>query len=200
MPAYDTPVPNAVLFSDRHRCPDWQTALAHAPSGCGLILRDYDAPDRAALAAPMADFCRREGRFFAIAGDRRLAGLLGTAFHCPSYLLRHPLRRAPTGQPSRKAGRAVGRFDTAAVHTPCDLRRAAMAGFQWVFISPVFATNSHQGGRPLTPLRARVLAQAARHMHLTPLALGGMTPTRLRRLNGTGQLWHGFGAIDAFAR
>lgn len=181
--------PRAVLFSDRHRCPDWRAALAAAPKGCGLILRDYDAAGRAALAHEMAAFCRRERRFFGIAGDHRLARHLGAAFHCPSYLLAHPLHH----------GRLTA-HDTAAVHNPRELRRAFACGFKHVFISPVYATKSHEGAKELGIIRARALAQSARRLGIHAHALGGMTFARLHRLNGTDPAWEGFGAIEAFGR
>ncbi len=177
-----------MFLSDRLRCPDWRAALHRAGPGCGLVLRDYDAPARAQMAAEMAGFCAAQGRFFAIAGDRRLAQKHGAALHCPSYLVPRAVLRG-----------AVGGRDTAAVHNACQLRQAAKAGFKTVLISPVFASNSHPGGRGLGVVRARALALTARQLGLSPLALGGLSHAALARLNGTAPIFDGFAAIDAFA-
>ena len=179
---------HAVFFSDRHRAPDWRAALNEGGPACGLIFRDYDACDRAQLADEMRIFCQKSQRFFAIAGDYKLARRMGAAFHCPSHLLRRPLHHGP-----------VGRFDTAAVHSAAELLAATEAGFQTVFISPVFPTRSHSDKTSLGPVRARCLAQNAASLGVTPFALGGMGPQNLRRLNGTIPIFSGYGAIDAFA-
>lgn len=184
--------PASLFFlSDRHRAPDWRAALRRGGPNCGLILRDYDAPDRAALAEDMRIACRAEKRFFAIAGDRKLAARMGAAFHCPSYLLRRPLRHGLLG--------SLGPHDTAAVHNEGELIAAARAGFRRVFIAPIFPTRSHIGQVALGPVRARRLACHARALGLVPLALGGLDAKRLKRLNGAAAVFYGLGAIDAFA-
>lgn len=177
-----------MLMSDHARCPDWRAALHHGGPHCGLILRDYEVPARAALARDMAAFCATQGRFFAIAGDWRLARRFGAALHCPSYLIPRAVAR----------GSVSGR-DTAAIHNLRELHQAAKAGFRTVLVSPVFASQSHPGGRGLGVTRARALARAARQLGLSPRALGGLSPAALRRLNGTAPIFDGFAAIDAFA-
>lgn len=188
MTAAFCPPPQTVFFSDRARAPDWRATLSHAGPTCGLILRDYDAPARVDMAKAMQAVCRKEGRFFAIAGDAKLARALGASFHCPSYLLRQPLRHG-----------AVTHCDTAATHDRAEILAAARAGFRHIFISPIFATNSHVGQTGLGPVRARALAHYAIGLGLTPLALGGLDAVRLSRLNGASPVFHGYGAIDALA-
>lgn len=96
----------------------------------------------------------------------------------------------------------AGPDDSAAVHNVRQLIAAKRAGFGWVVISPVFATKSHIGERPLGPVRARALALAASRLGLLPLALGGMSAYRLHRLNGYqpphGGGFCGYAAISAF--
>jgi thiamine-phosphate pyrophosphorylase len=185
-----------LLISDQSRCPDWRAALAaakhsagsRARQSVGLILRDYDFPARAELAQDMATYCAREKLYFAIAGDARLAAKHGAAFHCPSYLL---------ARPAARLGRALA-CDFAAVHNRAQLRQAAKAGFGNVFLSPVFATQSHIGAPPLGVIRARALAKLASHYGLRAYALGGMNEATWERLDGQSQAFQGFGAIDAF--
>jgi len=180
-----------VFFSDRHRAPDWRAALAKGGPACGLILRDYDATDRPAMAEDMRALCQTQGRFFAIAGDYKLARRMGAAFHCPSHLLRRPLRHGGLDP--------IDAQDTAAAHNEAEIMAAARAGFHRVFISPIFQTRSHIGQAGLGPVRARKLAFRAIALGLTPLALGGMDARRLARLNGTSPVFYGLGAIDAFS-
>lgn len=183
------PLKQTVFFSDRHRAPDWRAALTKGGPHCGLILRDYEADNRAALAAEMRAFCRNQKRFFAIAGERKLASRMGAAFHCPSHLLRRPLCYGP-----------LSPLDTAAVHNETELFAALRAGFRTVFISPVFTTNSHIGQRGLGPIRARALAEMAASHGAAAFALGGMNADSLRRLNGDAPVFYGYGAIDAFCQ
>lgn len=179
-----------VLFmSDQTRVPDWRGALLGGRAS-GLILRDYDAPDRAAMAHEMRAFCRRHGLSFAVAGDARLAQACGARFHCPSYLL---------GLPAQRLGRARA-DDSAAVHHARDMLVARRAGFQNILIAPAFATRSHPGASGLGVLRMQQLARQARALGLRPLALGGMDAAHWQRLTGTGpSLFAGYAAIDAFA-
>ena len=182
----------AWVFSDNERLADWRR-IVHLHRPDRMVLRDYDVPQRRRLAAEMARFCAtRHATGLAIAGDAHLARRYGATFHCPSHLINRPQARRGTAGPD----------DSAAVHNVRQLIAAKRAGFGWVVISPVFATKSHIGGRPLGPVRARALAMAARRLGLSPLALGGMSARALRRLNGH-QPAHasgfcGYAAIGAF--
>ena len=188
-------LPRRFLFSDRQRCPDWRGALTQAGSDCGLILRDYDLASRAALARDMAEFCRDTRRVFFIAGDRKLAHRHAAGFHCPSHLLARPLHHVTAISGVRGKGPT-----SAAVHNGRELRLAARARVQLVFISPVFATQSHAGEESLGLCRARALARQAHDLGLLPFALGGLNAHSLRKLNGTSPVFYGFGAIKALAR
>jgi thiamine-phosphate pyrophosphorylase len=177
-----------LFLSDRGRVPDWRTAILRGRAS-GLILRDYDAADRAAMANDMRRFCRAYGVSFAIAGDARLAQACGAGFHCPSYML---------ARPAARLGRA-NNTDTAAVHNEPELLAAARAGFKSVLISPAFPTASHKNAPALGVLRMQQLARKARALGLAPLALGGMGARNWRRLQGIGEpVFAGYAAIDAF--
>ena len=195
MSAHTPFLPRRFLFSDRQRCPDWRGALTQAGSDCGLILRDYNLASRAVLAHEMADFCRDTRRVFFIAGDRKLAHRHAAGLHCPSHLLARPSHHI-----AASSGARAIRPTSAAVHNERELRQAARAGAQLVFISPVFATQSHAGEEGLGICRARALARQARDFGLLPFALGGLNARSLRKLNGTSPVFYGFGAIKALAR
>ncbi len=176
------------MFSDAARLPDWHAAVSGQPRHVGLMLRDYHLPQRQKLAAEMANACRVQGRAFAIAGDRALAQRFNAQFHCPSYLIARAAARG--GRPKKG--------DMAAVHNIGQLCAARQAGFDTVFISPVFPTASHKGARGLGVLRAQKLFHIARGFGLHVFALGGMDSRRFRRIGGR-QAVHGWAAIDCFA-
>lgn len=175
-----------IMLSDARNLPDWRNRLAQAAKPSRVILRDYDHPDRPALAADMAAICRRHSIGFSVAGDARLARKHRAGFHCPGHMiarLRH--------------GHRPSDDDTAAAHNLRELTAAKRAGFRAVLISPVFPTASHPTARPLGTVRAAALALQAQHLGLRPLALGGMDARRWQRLAGTA--FAGFAAISAFS-
>jgi thiamine-phosphate pyrophosphorylase len=79
-------------------------------------------------------------------------------------------------------------------HDRAEAIRAVRAGARIVFVSPVFATRSHPGARPLGPWRA---AAIVRGLPVAAIALGGMTPGRFRKLKGLG--FAGWAGIDAWS-
>lgn len=154
----------------------------------GVILRDYDHPQRAVLAAQMAALCRTQGRAFWVAGDIGLATHLSAGFHCPSYLItRRPQFALTLPLPS-----------TAAVHNMRQIKQAAEAGFTTVILSPAFPTDSHRGQPALGVLRFMTLARAAAERGLRVYALGGMTDNNWKRLSGGHDVLSGYAAISHF--
>jgi thiamine-phosphate pyrophosphorylase len=63
-----------------------------------------------------------------------------------------------------------------------------------LFVSPVFATRSHRGAKPLGRVRFGLLIRGAKR---PVIALGGMDSHRARTLKQMGI--YGWAAIDAFA-
>lgn len=163
------------LMSDSVRLADPVAALASLYPGEGVIFRHYDAPDREALAARLARECRRRRLKLLIAGDRALALRVGAdGMHWPEY----QLRRLP-GPPQRPVPWWI---DTAAVHSPAALFRAARCGMDAALLSPVFTTASHAGARGLGPIR---FARFTIDLTLPVYALGGVTAATAPRLFGS---------------
>lgn len=79
-----------------------------------------------------------------------------------------------------------------AVHNRREYLTAWREGAGFVFVSPVFATRSHPGSRPLGPVRLGLMLDG----RLPAIALGGVTATNFAKLNGLDL--HGWAAIDAF--
>ncbi len=171
-----------LLLSDARRLPDPLPLLTRLAPGDGLVFRHYGVAGRAGQARRLARACRHRGLLFLIAGDPRLAVRVGAdGVHWPQHAVRR--RRFPRPL-----------LQTAAAHDGAALVAARRAGIDAVLLSPVFATASHPGARTLGPLR---LAGLARGFPGACLALGGMTPTRVRRLSGCPRLagWAGIGAL-----
>lgn len=168
-------LPETWLFTDPRMGERLWAAIARLPRGSGIVFRHYAAPDRAALAGRVAAAARRHGHVLVVAGDAKLARRVGAAgTHLPAHA---------------KAARAL----TAAAHGRRDIVRARRTGAALVFLSPVFATASHPGGRILGPLRFGLAARAAR---LPVAALGGMNAGRFKRMRALGAA--AWGAIDAW--
>ena len=155
------------LFTDAARLADPLAAIARLPLGiCGVVFRQEDA----ALGRRVAALCRARRVALVVAGDARLAAALQAGVH---------LRRGRWPGVVR-ARRKRGDLRTASAHNGAELRRAARAGADLVFLSPAFATASHPGARSLGAARwARLAGTMA-----GPLvyALGGVEGGNVRRL------------------
>jgi len=168
----------ALYLMTAPRLPDPVAAARRLPRGAAVVLRHYDAPDRAKLAEDLARVARERGLTLLVAGDWRLAAAVGAGgLHLPEGLARHGLL-APALAWRRRSGALL----TVAAHGERALRQAERLGADAVFLSPVFPTHSHPGAPTLGPVRFAALAGAA---SLPVIALGGLTATTVQRLQGT---------------
>lgn len=180
-------LPPLILVVDRARLAAPLAAATRLPAGSAVLLRDYEAGDRAALAAALARLCRRRRLLLLIGGDARLAAAVRAAgLHLPQALV---ARR----RPGSTMGPTMG-LTTAAAHDARGLAAAARGGADACLLSPVFATASHPGARALGPVRFARLVRMAR---LPVYALGGVDSRTARRLAGSGAC--GIAALGALA-
>ena len=144
-------------------------AVRRLPHGSGVVFRHLELKPmkRAKLFAKLRIVARR----------RALVLMLGSE---PDVQGRWSAMEVQTG------------LFTMAVHNRRDYLTAWREGADFVFASPVFATRSHPGTRPLGPVRLGLMLDG----RLPAVALGGMTARTFRRLNGL--KLHGWAAIDAF--
>jgi thiamine-phosphate pyrophosphorylase len=147
-------MPLVMLTDDR--AADWAGAAGRLPSGSLVVVRARDAPRRRRLAGQLDGLAR-----LLIADDPGLAASLGAAgLHLPERRM-------------REAAHWRARFPHWIITASAHSLRALMgaAALDAVFLSPVFATSSHQDAQPLTPVRAALIAA------LSPVpvyALGGI--------------------------
>lgn len=176
------PLPRLWLFTDPRWGDDLARGLARLPKGkAGVILRDYDAPDRLARAKDLRQKTRARRLLLFVAADAKLAQRIGAdGLHLPRHM---------DGANVQRSGLCL----SAAVHNRRELVRAARAKAALLFISPVFATQSHKDARPLGRCGFAKLAHQAR---CSVMALGGMNAQRARSLKAAGA--DGWGAIDAW--
>jgi thiamine-phosphate pyrophosphorylase len=169
-------------FTDARRMADPLPVLRGLPRGlCGVVFRHDGVAGRARLGAQVAAVCRARGLALVVAGDARLAAALQAGVHLRG---------------GRRAGylRGAGGLVTSSAHDVAQVRRAAQAGAAIIFISPVFETASHPGGRALGPVRWQGLARYAGTG--TAYALGGVNGKKINRLATS---CYGAGSISAFA-
>jgi len=161
--------PRLWLITDERQGDTLWTALERLPRGSGIVFRHYtlSATRRRALFAKVRAIARRRDLLLVVAGGP-LAG--GDGVHN-----------------RRGAG-----IRTASAHNLRELRAAERAGADLVFLSPVYATRSHPGGKSLGRRRFALIAHQAR---VPVIALGGMNAERFRTLGGA----YGWAGIDAWA-
>jgi thiamine-phosphate pyrophosphorylase len=148
-----------VLFTD-DRDADWAAAARALPRGSVVVIRGRDAASRARLLARLRPITHLR---LLVAGDPELAAR-ADGLHLPEA----QLRQAPHWR-----ARRPGWIITAAAHSLGALLAAREVDA--IFLSPVFATASHPATRPLTPVRAALIAAARAAKKGIPVyALGGV--------------------------
>ena len=153
-------------------------SAARLPKGRGGILfRHYRTGprERRALFDRVAEIARRRRLKLLLAGPAREAAAWGA-----------------DGWHGRGAGWAARPLlRSLAVHNARELRVAERAGADLIFLSPLFATRSHPGGRVLGRVGFAALAHRA---GMPVVALGGVCAGHRRILKGLGA--SGWAAID----
>ncbi|SNS72390.1 thiamine-phosphate diphosphorylase [Sphingomonas laterariae] len=168
------PCPRLWVMTDPRMGETLWDILADVPRGSGVVFRHYGVPDRRAIFERVRRIARARRLVLVLAGP-------------PALAIRWKANGAHGPSPHRHSPRPLLR--TAPAHNARELARAT--GKHAVFVSPVFATRSHPGARPLGPVRFGLLAQKAR---LPVIALGGMNARNAGRSRRFGAM--GWAAID----
>lgn len=156
-------------------------AAGRLPKGrAGIVFRHYRTapPERRALFEALRGIARRRRLVLMLAGPvRHAAGWRADGAHS------RDLRRATRGL-----------LKSHPVHDAREAVAARRAGADLCFVSPLFATRSHPGGRPLGPVR---FAALARQVRAPVMALGGVRAVHAGRLGSLGAT--GWAAIDGLS-
>lgn len=168
------PLPRLWLMTDERMGEGLWPALARLPRGAGVVFRHHATPPAARRALLR--------RVEAVTRARRLRLVVA-----PPAARRHDLHGV---RRSLRRG-----LVTRSAHGRTEALRAVREGADLLFVSPVFATRSHPGGRALGAVR---LGLMIRDLRVPVVALGGMDATRFRRLRRYGVF--GWAAIDAWTR
>jgi thiamine-phosphate pyrophosphorylase len=180
MPRRQSPkIPTIWLMTDPRLGEALLAAIQRLPAGSGVVFRHYHLAfdERMKLFMKVRRICRRRGHMLLLAGGERQA----MDWHADGF-----------------HGRSAGSWMlcSAPVHDSRELVEARRTGADLVFLSPLYATRSHPGDRPLGLARFNQLARLARPAKV--IALGGMSRNRARSLDA--QLVHGWAAIDTFTK
>ena len=165
------PIPRLWLMTDERLGDGLERAIRRLPRGAGVVFRHYSLPksERRRLFERIRGIARRRRLVLVAAGGDPLPG---------------------DGAHNRR-GRGLR---TASAHNLCEVRRAERDGVHLIFLSPVFATASHPGGKALGPVRFGAIAGQA---GVPVVALGGLDGRKARRLHALGA--YGWAGVGAFA-
>ncbi len=168
--ARNHPLPLVWLLSDARNDAWLDTALPALPANSGFVFRHYHlhGEERARRYHHLREIAWTHGHRVILAGN--------DDWPCDGRYDRRP---------------APGGLFLASAHDGDELERAARAGADGIFLSPVFATRSHPGAGRLGVHGFHVLAQRS---PVPVIALGGMSPGRAAEL-----AWPRWGAIDGLA-
>ncbi len=140
-------LPSFILMTDDARLADPLPVIETLPPNSAVIVRHYDSPDRAGLAAGLIARARPRGIRVLVSADAQLAVKLGAdGLHLPEAMARR-------GPGCWQAWRRPGWLVTASAHSEAALHRARLAGADAALLAPVFPTASHPDATPLGPVR-----------------------------------------------
>ena len=174
---YRHPLPKIWLMTDP-RIDDLASAVARLPQRSGIVFRHYELPkaERRALFKRVQRLAKRH-RHMLLLADQPVVAQQWRA----------------DGAHSRSLHRAKG-IRTVTVHNAREAALAKRIDADLIFISPVFATRSHPGAKPLGRVRLGLIAGIQRQL---TIALGGMTKVRAKSLSALKT--YGWAAIDALS-
>lgn len=171
------------FFTDRFRNPDPYIILNQLPKNSGVVLRDYDLPNRVVLAKNIAEICKKRSLTYIIGADAKLALEVGASgVHIPEFRNIN----LPYLKPNKKEW-----IVTSSVHNLGSLRKVKSRAVDLIFISPVFETKSHPNQNTLG---TAYISRLVNRFSVFSIALGGINQHNVKLLNGSGV--NGIGAIS----
>lgn len=163
---YPPELPEIWLVSDARNDSRLEAAINSLPRGSGLIFRHYHLPP-----------VERRSRFEALTRRSQARGHMVVLSGTASEARRWGASGAYGSSARLARGPAILRLVT--VHSLRELAAAQRSRADAVLLSPVFATQTHPGGRALGAVRFRLIAARAT---VPVIALGGMNSARARAI------------------
>jgi len=180
-------LPSLIALTDPVRTPDVAAFAEGLPTGCALIYRHHGEARRYAEASDLARIARDRRFVLLVSSDPELAEA------CDADGVHWPARLAMDARQWRQ--RHAGKILTMSAHNRRELRLAEVIGADAALLSPVFATASHAGAKPLGAMRSATLIK---NCILPVYALGGINSDTAKRLQRSG--FSGLAAIDGLKR
>lgn len=173
--------PQIWLMTDARNDAVLEKSIAALPRGCGIIFRHYHLTSE-----------KRHDRFKAIKACAKRADHILLLAGSPS-LARQWGADGVHGR-EWKRHQTAGLLHSAPVHNAREISLANHHGADLLFLSPVFATRSHPGQKPLNRIQLQRLITLARK---PVILLGGMDAQRFQNCQDLGV--HGWAAIDGLS-
>jgi thiamine-phosphate pyrophosphorylase len=170
------PLPKIWLMTDQRLGDRLFSSIRRLPIGSGVIFRHYELGEtqRFALFRQVAHICRQRGHILLLAGSERSAlDWRADGFH---------------GRVKRRSKI----LQSASVHNRRELAEATRLKSAMILVSPIFATNTHPGQRPLGLHGLNRITAKVNSPKI--IALGGMTRQKAKLLSQ--RLIYGWAAID----
>ncbi|MEE2705349.1 MAG: thiamine phosphate synthase [Pseudomonadota bacterium] len=178
-------IPRIIVFTD-DKCILSPIELAKViPINWGILIRNYQAPNRKELICSAAKICKQRGIFFIIANDLKLAlSLKASGLHLSEYHFSRNILSTIFIHSSKLQ-------ITTSAHTFHKITQSNLYKFDAIFLSPIFKTQSHPTQSGLGIHRFIALSKKT---SVNTLALGGIRLDDYNRLSNFGL--YGIGGIS----
>ena len=178
-------IPSIIVFTD-DKCVVSPIELAKIiPINWGILIRNYEAPNREELICSAARVCKQRGIFFIIANDLKLAlSLKASGLHLSEYYFSKNTLSTIFIHSSKLQ-------ITTSAHTFHKITQAHQYKFDAIFLSPIFKTKSYPKQNGLGIHRFIALSKKT---PINTLALGGANLNNYNRINNFGL--YGIGGIS----
>lgn len=183
-------LPALFFFTDRKKIPNWPEIVLHLPREVAIIVREYDLDESKRL-----NFIREIQKLTAVTQPKIIVG--------KSYSL------AISSGADGVHYSDLDRFNykilppypkknfifTCSCHSELSLKKLQNKGFDMIFYSPIFATNSHPDSLPIGVAK---LAKITNQTKIPIAALGGVNQDNIRQLLNGAKI-QGIAGINFFA-
>ena len=166
-------IPKIILFTDDENIISPVALAKIIPINWGILIRNYNAPNRKALIYEAAKICTERGIFFIIANDLSLAlSLKASGLHLSEYYSSNNVL-SPVFIHSKRLN------ITTSAHSFYKFTIANRYKFDAIFLSPILKTQTHPGQKELGIYRFIALCKKTR---IKTFALGGVKLNHYNRL------------------